>query len=235
MSDGAAPTVEEIQAQAVARGWYEGVPVPIADCGVTLCPTHPLKTRLESLLAPDRRYVCATGDVDETATIRNCWPHPTWRGVTVYLVEVRGRVALRLSGTNPTAGMLMNTIAASDAWDVATEERALAKLQDLVTPRAYAMYRKIEMFLETSPRSGLTYLFRKLRPTVVLTPHKGETMQILTTLCLHPLGYYNGSWAGCMCPTDDVVAHVLMMRGSEADFWRRAEQHPAHEPAAGIF
>lgn len=231
------PTMEALQEQAIANGWYEGVPVPVHDLRVTVCETHPLKPYLEPLLnLVEQRRMCSSGDVDETSTIRNSWRHSTIRGVTVHLMQIGSRVEAYLSGENPVAAMLLNTVGASAAWTVAAEERALSKLASLITPHAYSQYRLVDMFLERSPRSGLTYLFRKLRPTVVLTPHRHpDRMEILTTLCMHPLGYYQGSWAGCMTPTDDVLSHLLLMRGDEHEYWKRAEQHPPDEPEAGIF
>lgn len=59
-------------------------------------------------------------------------------------------------------------------------------------------------------------------------------MRILACLCLHPLGYYRGSWSGAMVPTDDVIAHLLMVRGDEHDFWRKANQHRPDAPEAGL-
>lgn len=40
--------------------------------------------------------------------------------------------------------------------------------------------------------------------------------------------------AGAMCPTDDVIAHLSLMRGDEKMFWRRCNQHPAYRPEAGL-
>lgn len=40
--------------------------------------------------------------------------------------------------------------------------------------------------------------------------------------------------AGAMCPTDDVIAHLMLMRGDEVDFWHRSNQHPAHRHEAGL-
>jgi hypothetical protein len=56
----------------------------------------------------------------------------------------------------------------------------------------------------------------------------------LCALCLHPIGYYGDTWAGVMCPTDEVIAHLLMMRGSEEKYWANANQHPIDHPAAGV-
>lgn len=47
-------------------------------------------------------------------------------------------------------------------------------------------------------------------------------------------GNYGGTHAGAMCPTDDVLAHLLLMRGDERLFWSRANQHPANRPEAGL-
>jgi hypothetical protein len=80
-------------------------------------------------------------------------------------------------------------------------------------------------FSEVSKRSQLTYLFRKGRPTIVLR-ESDDGAYALCALCLHPIGYYGDTWAGVMCPTDEVLAHLLMMRGSEEKFWANANQHP---------
>jgi hypothetical protein len=51
---------------------------------------------------------------------------------------------------------------------------------------------------------------------------------------MHPLGYYGRSWAGCMVPTDDVIAHLLFMRGDEARFWGQCNHHEPWRPEAGL-
>lgn len=45
---------------------------------------------------------------------------------------------------------------------------------------------------------------------------------------------YRNTMCGAMCPTDDVMAHLLLMRGDEHMFWRRANQHPPHSPNSGL-
>ena len=40
--------------------------------------------------------------------------------------------------------------------------------------------------------------------------------------------------SGALRPTDDVIAHLLMMRGDEPMFWRRANQHEAWEVESGL-
>lgn len=129
----------------------------------------------------------------------------------------------------------LGTLGASDAWGIEQEHNALQLLGTLIGHRAFKQYLLAGMFLETSRRSGLTYLFRKLRPTVAIDarPHLKEA-RILCALCMHPIAYYEGSWGGAMCPTDDVVAHLMLMRADEPMFWRRCNQHAPHRPEAGI-
>lgn len=146
----------------------------------------------------------------------------------------------------------LTTLGASDAWGIAQESKALELLGTLVSHRQMKHYLLTGMFMETSKRSGLTYVFRKLRPTVVIDIRHGENAtpnydigqtesgkhevgaRILCALCMHPLAYYSGSWAGAMTPTDDVVAHLMLMRGDEPMLWRRANQHAPHRPEAGL-
>jgi hypothetical protein len=74
---------------------------------------------------------------------------------------------------------------------------------------------------------------RRLKPTIALSGATGE-IKALCGLCLHPIGFYNGTWAGCMVPTDEVIAHLMLMRGDESDFWRQANQHPAWRAESGL-
>lgn len=126
----------------------------------------------------------------------------------------------------------MTTMGCSVAWSIESESKALRALAEIVPHHIFKMYLLTGMFLETSPRSGVTYVFRKLRPTVALSG--AERLRIIACLCMHPIGYYAGSWAGSMCPTDDIIAHVLLMRGDEKMYWRRCNQHPAWHPNAGL-
>ena len=235
-------TIEEIQARAVENGWFEGIPIPLEDLSVVLADTHPLRDELERI--GDRRSskprACSVDEVDEGETVYGAqWRSSVRRGISYAIVLRRGRaVGVAQTEHNLAMDFTLNTLVASDAWSVEMESRAKDKLHGLVSDRAFRMYLLVDMFIETSQRSGLVYVFRKLRPTIVLTPRNPVdpgNMKILTTLCMHPLGYYAESWAGCMTPTDDVIAHLLMMRGDEHEYWKRAEQHDPWEPEAAIF
>ena len=120
---------------------------------------------------------------------------------------------------------------------------ASVTLAGLLSHRAFKAYMMTGTFLEISKRSGVAYMFRRLRPTLALSMREGSIRhgsrgvggtRILAALCLHPIGYYRGSWAGAMTPTDDVIAHLMLMRGDEAMFWRRANQHAPWRPEAGL-
>jgi hypothetical protein len=123
-------------------------------------------------------------------------------------------------------------------WGIEQEGRAVQLLGQMLRHRAFKQYLLTGMFIETSRRSGVTYIFRKLRPTVALAPtrpgREQQSIRILACLCMHPIAYYEGSWAGAMCPTDDVIAHLALMRGDEHMFWKRCNQHPPHTPEAGL-
>jgi hypothetical protein len=132
------------------------------------------------------------------------------------------------------ADMLLRTLGAASAWSIETEVRAMQKLRSHVTEHAYKCYVLTGSFLETSKRSGVRYLFRKLRPTVALRDTPNGQVRMLATLCMHPVAYYQDSWAGAMCPTDDTLAHLLLMRADEKLYWRRCNQHPPCRPESGI-
>lgn len=121
------------------------------------------------------------------------------------------------------------------AWSLEAESTAMLKLKEHVTAHAFRCYAITGSFLESSPRSNVCYMFRRCRPTIAFRQDErtGE-FRILTTLCLHPIGYYQNSFAGVMVPTDDVLAHLLMMRGDEAKFWSKANHHPTHLAEAGL-
>jgi hypothetical protein len=139
-------------------------------------------------------------------------------------------------------GMDLRTLGCSQAWGIEQESAAVHLLGTLIKHHPFKQYLLTGIFMETSPRSGLTYVFRKLRPTVVLTRaktrgvlfRKHDDISILCTLCMHPIAYYAGTWAGAMTPTDDVIAHLMLMRADEPMLWRRANQHPAWRPESGL-
>lgn len=153
----------------------------------------------------------------------------------VLVIEKDGKVRHGLAERFNGLDCQLRTLGCSDAWGIEQESKALQTLATLLRHRVFKQYLLTGTFLETSKKSGLIYMFRKLRPTVALTTHKkGDDIQILCALCMHPIAYYGDSWAGAMTPTDDVIAHLMMMRADEHMFWKRCNQHPAYRPEAGL-
>lgn len=172
---------------------------------------------------------------DEGFKIRNIFWSARWR-CRVAIVEKDGEIWHQpIIGTGNSADMEISTLGCSFAWGIEQESKALQLLGTLLKHHAFKCYLLTGMFLESSERSGVTYLFRKLRPTVAMTANRAHgKMSILCAMCMHPIGYYSGSWAGAMCPTDDVIAHLMLMRGDEPMFWRRCNQHDPRQPEAGL-
>jgi hypothetical protein len=153
----------------------------------------------------------------------------------VIFEEADGRITKSYMPGMSAMQKQLQTLGCSDAWGIEQESKAVHTLGTLVSHRQFKQYMLTGSFIERSKRSRLYYLFRRLRPTVVIeAPDGGNNSRVRCTLCLHPIGYYAESWAGAMCPTDDVIAHVMMMRGDEAMFWRKANQHSPHRPEAGL-
>ena len=133
----------------------------------------------------------------------------------------------------------LHTLGASDAWDVEAEAKARVKLRGMLSERQWRHYDLTGTFLETSKRSGVMYMFRRSRPTIALTLRgrdgkTAEWVRCLAVLCMHPIGYYQRTWAGCLVPSDDVIAHLLLCRHDEAGYWGQCNQHGSTSPEAGL-
>ncbi len=213
----------------IAAGTEEwaGIPMPLEGKSLVIEPTYKF-----AALAKIGEESAAGNDEFAGAKLRNRF-HSSLKGRDVYVYEQDGRIEWGTDTVVNHATMELDTLGCADAWGIEQESRAVNLLATLVGHRAFKQYMLTGMFLESSARSGVAYLFRRLRPTLALST-RGEAVTILCALCMHPIAYYGGSWAGAMCPTDDVVAHLMLMRGDEAMFWRRCNQHPAWRPEAGL-
>lgn len=134
------------------------------------------------------------------------------------------------AGWQDRANLLLRTRKASFAWSVLAELTALQKLERHISSDQLSEYILTGSFTVHSKRSNLTYLIRKSRPTVVFNCKN----RILACLCLHPVGFYAGTFAGAMVPTDDVIAHLMYIRSDERKFWAKANQHPPWSCTSGI-
>lgn len=245
-------------------GIYEGIPIPMgAEYPLHLRPGHPMEKLFgkvdsgftddgEPIIPSPREdggypefLVCRESTVRDDERVVNSWVDMK-RNRRVYVMDRGGRRSALVEYLAPDRSMermtmWLMTIGASDAWELEAEAKAMELLQTMVTERQMRHYLLTGSFLEHSDRSGLTYIFRRLRPTIALTSRRRDgvvsdmnAMRCLAVLCMHPIGYYERTWAGCMVPTDDVIAHLTMCRGDEARFWAKSIQHAPHEPEAGL-
>jgi hypothetical protein len=223
--DSLSGTRNALRELAAKADMWAGIPLPLEGTELVMEPKYALANVLNG----------KPKDTDEPPfKVRNRFYSHQKRGdIITFLDEETGRVKCGYIPAIHHAGVDIQTMGASDAWGVEQEANALQTLAGLLPHHAFKKYLLAGSFLESSERSKITYWFRKLKPTVALHEHQGE-MKILCALCMHPIAYYAGTWSGAMCPTDDVIAHLSLMRGDEAMYWRRCNQHPAYRPEAGL-
>lgn len=88
---------------------------------------------------------------------------------TVYVYEEDDKIKHASVVNSNSAFRSIRTIGTSLAWDIDAEEKALQKLKGMLTEHAYKCYVLTGSFVETSKRSNLVYVFRKLKPTIALS------------------------------------------------------------------
>lgn len=232
--DGMAGLRNGLRKIAHARREWAGIPMCLDSHDLIVEPAYPNATALMEPMRPiDTNSDEEAIDTSEIKLRNQFWSSHHRRYVVIY--EKDGKVLHGLTAEGPQqVSKMIHTLGASDAWGIEQEKNAVDTLGSLLRHRQFKQYLLTGMFLERSTRSGVHYLFRRLRPTVAITENGTRGLRTLCALCLHPIGYYAESWAGAMTPTDDVIAHLMLMRGDEHMFWRRANQHPAWDPNAGI-
>lgn len=218
-------------------GEWAGIPMPLPGCELVVEPRYPRAKDVMAMQAIIDDDAEPTPEPPEDCTLINQWYSDRLRGTVVIARD--HETGRRVWWVEPNASarntFWLKVFVSMDAWDLERELRAMQLLQTLLSARMFKAYLLTGTFLETSPRSELVYLFRRMRPTVVLTPHNPDRqMTILCALCLHPIAFYAETFCGAMVPTDDVIAHLMLMRADEALFWRRANQHEPYEPEAGL-
>lgn len=123
---------------------------------------------------------------------------------------------------------------AAHVWSLDAELKAQSKLREMISDQQWKTYVLAGAFAETSKRSLVTYIFRKGKPTVAIGTLKSGMRSPLCTLCMHGIGYYARTHAGCLVPSDEVISHLLFVRGDEHCYWRQANQTPVYYPQSGI-
>ena len=209
------------------RQWA-GIPMMLEDLDLVVEPNYPLASFFHSI-----KKEKDIDHYDAACKVRNRF-YSTHRRCDIQIWnDPNGKIEWGIDPAIHHCAIEVNTLGASRAWGIEQEHNALQLLATLIPHHAFKYYLLTGSFLETSERSGITYVFRKLRPTIALKAD-GDQMRILAVLCQHPIAYYAGTWGGAMCPTDDVIAHLMLMRGDEHLYWKRSNQHRAHRPEAGL-
>jgi hypothetical protein len=221
------------------RGEWAGMPIPVEGTRMVIHPSYPFAKNFAQTFMPRESFrVCRNTDVREDIAHRNSWASfkdgrqiNIWRDGKGFYFTYGHR--------QNSAPMIIETIGAARAWDYDAEIRAMQTLRRHITNWAFQCYVMTGSFLETSKRSGVIYMFRRLRPTVAMTSNpdrKGRDVgvRILCCLCRHVCGYYDGTWAGALVPTDDLIASLLLMRADEHALWKDSNHIPAWAPEAGL-
>jgi hypothetical protein len=224
--DYAADVRQKLVAMARGAGEWCGIPMPLKDQRLIVESKHPLHEFLKTAGPEEKPW--------DGKLINVFWSSRLRSEIAIWLDPDGSRHWGVIPGANHIKYDLA-TMACAPAWSVQAESKALSKLETLIPEHAFKKYLLAGMFIETSTRSKVSYIFRKLKPTIALRPDPTtDEMRVLATLCLHPIGYYEGTWAGSMVPADDTIAHLLMMRADEHLYWKRANQISAVRPEAGL-
>jgi hypothetical protein len=131
---------------------------------------------------------------------------------------------------------LLNTMEANEfAHSVAAERNAQRLLRHHLSKKQYEAYIISGMFWEVSDTMRL-YIFRKGFPTILCTMASEDPMAItpVAALCAHAVSYTANSFAGGLCPTDDVLNNVLHMRTDEEAFLKDCNWHSFEKPMSGL-
>lgn len=213
---------------------WAGIPVPLQGERLTIDKSYPFASVVEQLNEKTSPSPTENSAKKEEGSLeyRNSF-FSSRLCADIHIIKLDGKFTWFRDPGIHNFRQVLTTLGCSDAWSLETELTAMQTLRSLVDHRKFRQYLMTGMFIESSKKSGVFYIFRRLRPTVAMSGSTGD-MKILCTLCLHPIAYYQNSYAGAMCPTDDVIAHVALMRGDEKMFWRRANQHHPANPISGI-
>jgi hypothetical protein len=223
----------------MARQDWSGVPMPVPGLSLVLEERYKLKCMedfrwKECYDENGVRHEIPEEPPAQLSEFRriNSWWNSRYQLTIIVIKDPEGRARFTFSVEHRLA-FTLRTLEAAAAWPLEAELKAQQKLASLIRKDLFELYQLTGHFAEASKRSQVTYIFRKGRPTIAIREHEEGSIP-LCALCLHPIGYYGDTWAGVTCPTDEVIAHLLMMRGSEEKYWANANQHPIDRPNAGV-
>jgi hypothetical protein len=229
---------------AAEKGWPYGIPIPSLGPStnrVVIAKRAPFGDREVPILSmPEMlgNYVPRELKAEKKLKLINSWF--TKHGEIAAIVEdENGKRGAYYLGSHPIAGrltMILETMGTRlGAVTARAESKAMMNLAERLIESQINSYLLSGCFLETSPRSHVHYLFRKGLPTLALGESQDKkNIRFLAGLCLHPLAYYEDTFCGSMAPSDDVLAHLLLMRADEHRFWKESNQHPLWDPRSGV-
>lgn len=208
---------------------WAGIPMPLDGERLVIEPSYP---KAAELMLMGGNSENEQSEPDGTKVRNRFWSSK--KKSDVVIIEKDGKIDWGIIPGVHHFKMDLHTMGCSEAWGIEQEHNAVQLLGTLIRHRQLKQYLLTGMFLEKSERSGVHYAFRRLRPTIAMVIGSDDHMRILAALCQHPIGYYQGTWSGAMCPSDDVVAHLMMMRGDEALYWKRCNQIAPWRSEAGL-
>lgn len=224
------------------KGWHHGVPIfSCSDQGhaLILAKGSPLS---EHGHGPDHPFTFDSKAREKEEGPADCALINAWRpepcSVHVYR-DSKGTFKGMMPDAHIRFKILLDTlIVRGGAVMVQNEFTAMEALIQKVNNNQWESYVLSGAFPETSKRSGVTYIFRKGLPTIAMRERKLEDgnnkREFLAALCLHPLAYFKDTFCGSYPPTDEVIAHLMLMRSDEHKFWAKANHHTLSDPLAGI-
>ncbi|HEU4754766.1 MAG TPA: hypothetical protein VFU47_16780, partial [Armatimonadota bacterium] len=153
------------------EGEWAGVPVPLPGLALVIEDRYPYKG-LEKIRIDDSGAVeqseTESGGLEPGEELVNHWVSHRHRR-EVFVLRKDGRSIVVSAPYLPERERLryfINTSRVAVCWSVRAEAKATEKLSQLVSEHAVRNYLLTGAFVETSRRSGVSYLFRRLRPTL---------------------------------------------------------------------
>lgn len=173
--------------------------------------------------------------LEKNVSVKNSWDTKDNRTVSVINTNM-GPVAWYefTEGDRLRKFMTTLTMRMDSQISAESEMKALELLKTKINESQYRCYILNGAFPEQSKKSDLHYMFRKGHPTLALSWHGEFEGKVLAALCLHPYGWYPYSFAGVMCPTDEVICQLLMMRADEHKFWAKSGQWQVTDIRSGV-
>lgn len=230
---------QELHKKGIHCGWPMGATrehittlyKPLAEMLAMMNPKTSAEQKLEEVTPEDEEWQFHRHWLSSRQWKRS------FQGVVVFKSTVTGKCRVRRMSFDPNMeryNMMVDTGVKRARYSSAEAElTARQRLFKALTSIQQDCYINGDGFVETG-RSGIKYLLRRNRPTLANRVDADGEETLLCALCLHPVAYYTESWAGVLPPSDEVLAHLLMIRSDEHFYWRKANQIPIGFPTSGV-